>query len=267
VRPTPAFDALASLPAPVVAAAALVTLLGDPLLLLALVALGHWRAPPVAAEPRRAFRTLVVLGLAAAALTLALKGLFALPRPPGAAEAGYGFPSGHALGAGAVYGGAAVAFDRLDARRRAAGAGTLVVLVALSRVVVGVHYLADVAAGAALGVGLALAAARRRRALLIAGVAGVAALALAGPRVPEAAVVAGGVGGAALAPRTDDSGPVPLRVAAPGLVAVAGLGGALTAVSLPLAALALGGGVLAWTVVALPALAKNGVWRPQNVSR
>jgi hypothetical protein len=41
----------------------------------------------------------------------------------------------------------------------------------------------------------------------------------------------------------------------------------LTALTLPLPALALGGGVLVYGVVALPALAKNGVWRPQNVSR
>lgn len=253
-RASPFFDAVASVPDVL---AAPVTLLGDPLLLLALVALGYWRAPPVAERPRRAFATLVGIGLASAGLTLALKGAFALPRPPGAAETGYGFPSGHALGAAAVYGGAARLFDRVDPTRRRAVAGLLVAAVALSRVALGVHYLVDVVAGAALGLALAVVFSRPRRAVVAAGVFGVAALVLARGQTGEAAVVAGGAVGAALGPDGAGDAAVPARVVVPGVVAVGGFGAVLTTVDLPLAALALGGGAMLWGVVALPDLAKN----------
>jgi membrane-associated phospholipid phosphatase len=253
-RASPLYDPLASVPDLL---AAPVTLLGDPLVLLALVAVGYWRAPPVAEESRRAFATLVGIGLASAGLTLALKGAFALPRPPGAAETGYGFPSGHALGAAAVYGGGARLFDRVDPTRRRLVAGALVAGVALSRVALGVHYLADVVAGTALGLTLAVALTRPRRALLAAGVCGVAALALARGQVGEAAVVAGGAAGAALGPDEVGDTPVSLPVAVPGLAVVGGVGAVLTTVALPLAVLALGGGALFWGVVALPRLAKK----------
>jgi membrane-associated phospholipid phosphatase len=254
-RATAAYEAVAGVPDLL---AAPVTLLGDPLVLLALVAVGYWRAPPVAEEPRRAFATLVGVGLASAGLVLALKGLFALPRPPGAAATGGGFPSGHALGAAAVYGGAARLFDRVDTTRRRLVAGALVAGVGLSRVALGLHYLVDVAAGAALGLALALALDRPRRALAAAAVCGVAALVLASGRVGEAAVVAGGAAGAALAP--DDVGdvPVPGRLVVPGLAALVVLGALLATADLPVGALALGGGVVLWGVVALPAAEKSG---------
>lgn len=253
-RASPLFDALVGLPD---AVAAPVTLLGDPLLVLALITVGYWRAPPVAERPRRAFATLVGVGLASAGLTLALKGAFALPRPPGAAEAGYGFPSGHALGAAAVYGGAARLFDQVDLTRRRVAAGALIATVALSRVVLGVHYLVDVVAGAALGLALAAALSGPRRALAAAVVCGLAGLALARGQVGEAAVVVGGAAGAAPRANPADDTALPVRVVVPGTVAVGGLGAVLTSVDLPLAALALGGGVMIWGVVALPDLAKK----------
>lgn len=253
-RASPLYDLLASLPDAIAGA---VTLLGAPLVLLALVAVGYWRAPRVAEEPRRAFATLVGIGLASAGLTLALKGAFALPRPPGAAETGYGFPSGHALGAAAVYGGAARLFDRIDPTRRRAVAGLLVAGVALSRVALGVHYLADVVAGVALGLTLVVALDRPRRALLAAVGCGAAALVLAGGRVGEAAVVAGGAVGAALAPDDVGDAPVSGRLVVPGIAVVGGLAAVLTTADLPVGVLALGGGVLFWLVVALPSLAKK----------
>lgn len=253
-RASPLFDALAGLPD---AVAAPVTMLGDPLVLLALVAVGYWRAPPVAERPRQAFATLVGIGLASAGLTLALKSAVALPRPPSAAETGYGFPSGHALGAAAVYGGAARLFDRVDPTRRRLAAGALVAAVALSRVALGVHYLIDVVAGVALGLTLAAALSGPRRASAAAVACSLAGLALARGRVGEAAVVAGGAVGAALGGDSADNTPLPVRVVAPGTIAAGGLGVALRSVDLPLAALALGGGLMLWGIVVLPDLAKK----------
>ncbi|MFB6280465.1 MAG: phosphatase PAP2 family protein [Haloferacaceae archaeon] len=223
---------LSGLPAPVVALFAAVTLLGNPLVLFAGLVVLYWRAPPVAPEPRRAAAALVALGLAAAALTLALKAAFALPRPPGAAESGFGFPSGHALGATVVYGGAALLLDRPDRRGRRYAAAAVVASVALSRLVLGVHYLADVVAGVAVGgavLGAVVAFDLRRpgRAFALAAALGVLALALV--RTPEgaadAAAVAGGTIGGGLAWRAaaDEVGPVPLPAAAAGLLAGLGL--------------------------------------------
>lgn len=257
VRPSPLYDLLAGLPDPVVALAALVTLLGDPVVLLAALALGYWRAPPVAAAPRRAFATLVCLGVAAAGATLALKAAFALPRPPGAATPGFGFPSGHALGAAAAYGGAARLFDRIDRRRRVLVAGVLVAAVALSRVVLGVHYLVDVVFGTAAGLAVARSADRPRRAALLAVGCGLAALAAAGPRTAEAAAAAGAAVGAALAPRDVDPAPVPFRLLVPRLVVVGGTGLLLDGAALPAAALALAGGTVTYAVLAAPAARKN----------
>ncbi len=67
----------------------------------------------------------------------------------------FGFPSGHASGATAIWGGLAVVFRK---RRLAWLAPFLVALIALTRLYLGVHFLADVLGGALLG-GLVLLAA------------------------------------------------------------------------------------------------------------
>lgn len=92
------------------------------------------------------------LALGGFALTLALKYGFALPRPPGAGTDGYGFPSGHAIGATVVYGGLAGLLAPHD-RRVTRVAAALVLVVAASRVLIGVHYLVDVVVGVAVSVG------------------------------------------------------------------------------------------------------------------
>ncbi len=259
LRPSPLYDLLAGLPDLVVVLAGLVTLLGDPAVLLAALAFGYWRAPPVATAPRRAFATLVGVAVAAAGLTLALKAAFALSRPPGAATAGFGFPSGHALGSAATYGGAVRLFDRVDRRRRVLVAGTLVGTVALSRVVLGVHYLVDVVAGTALGLALAFATDRPRRATVAAVACGLAALALAGPRTGEAAATAGAAVGVVLAPRGVGDATVPVRLLVPGLVVVAGATVALARATPPPSALALAGGTVTYVVLAAPA-ARESRW-------
>lgn len=116
-----------------------------------------------------------VLALIAAytALAVLLKSLFMLPRPSGAGEplalrwipsvfagvftsattaSGSGFPSGHALGATMVWGGLAFVLDRVAFRTRVGAAGVIVLLVSMSRIVLGVHYVVDVLAGVVVGV-------------------------------------------------------------------------------------------------------------------
>ena len=159
---------------PVIVFFALVTQLGDVWFLFlfgsALYVAGD-RFPHLGVDRRRG---LFVLGLALAyvALVGALKTVFLLPRPPGAAVApavgwlpailepvytdiatghGPGFPSGHALGTTMVWVGAALVLDAGTRRTRLGVAGLVVALVSLSRLVLGVHYAVDVVAGAAVG--------------------------------------------------------------------------------------------------------------------
>jgi len=71
----------------------------------------------------------------------------------------YAFPSGHALAATATYGALAMALymslrARRDRRLVLAAFGALILLIAASRVVLGVHYLLDVLAGTIGGVAL-----------------------------------------------------------------------------------------------------------------
>lgn len=119
-------------------------------------------------------RGLFVLGLALAYVALigVFKNAFLLPRPPGAGDAplewwipaaiepvfidittadGPGFPSGHALGTTMVWGGVALILDQEARWLRLGTAAAVVVLVTLSRLVLGVHYAVDVVVGVALG--------------------------------------------------------------------------------------------------------------------
>ncbi|MEA5146508.1 MAG: diacylglycerol kinase [Candidatus Limiplasma sp.] len=96
----------------------------------------------------------------------ALKNLFLRDRPPLAlraiAETGYSFPSGHAMAAAAFYGFLMYlvwqsAWPVRRKRRTALLLGLLIVLVAGSRVYLGVHYLSDVVAGLAVATGYLIA--------------------------------------------------------------------------------------------------------------
>lgn len=120
-------------------------------------------------------RGLFVFGLVLTYVGLigVLKNTFQLPRPPGAAEPvalqwlpaafavivdsittadGPGFPSGHALGSTMVWGGLALVLHRGSFRTRIGVATALVVLISVSRLVLGVHYAIDVVIGVGLGV-------------------------------------------------------------------------------------------------------------------
>jgi len=140
-----------TLPDSVVELFRVLTHLGDPVALLVLVAAGYLLANHLGVSSTR-MAAAMGLALGGFALTLALKYGFALPRPPGAGTDGFGFPSGHAIGATVVYGGLAGMLAPRD-RRVTRVAAALVVVVAASRVIIGVHYLVDVVVGVAVGVG------------------------------------------------------------------------------------------------------------------
>lgn len=116
----------------------------------------------------RTARTIALALPLAAVLTEALKAATARPRPDFAPwlshASGLSFPSGHAAESAAVY--LVLAAYGARAAPRAApvlygAALILVVLIGLSRVVLGMHWPSDVAAGWALGGAVAFALTRR----------------------------------------------------------------------------------------------------------
>ncbi|MFC7133732.1 MULTISPECIES: phosphatase PAP2 family protein [Salinibaculum] len=233
---------------------ALLTHLGDPPFLLAIVAVYYWLA-----DDRRSPALLVGFALVAVALTIFLKNGLAQPRPPAAVQAvapeteSYGFPSGHAIGATVVYGGLVAVDARLRNRKVVAGLAALVALVGLSRVVIGVHYLGDVVVGHA--VGLAVVAALwytpyRRRTLAAATGSVIAVLAVAVTESgPDPLFTFGGALGATAVfatvdvdelPTVDGLGPSVVLVAA-GLALLGGTYALALAVGHPLAVVTAGG--------------------------
>jgi undecaprenyl-diphosphatase len=109
---------------------------------------------------RTAAAVLLWSTLGAILLNNVLKAAFDRPRPAlfewGTRVHTTSFPSGHAMSAAAIYGTVAFLAARLARRRRArtaiyAASALLIVLVAASRVYLGVHYPTDVAAGLLVG--------------------------------------------------------------------------------------------------------------------
>lgn len=267
-----------TLPAVVVALFSLLTHLGDPATLMVVVTLGYLLAARVDVVPTR-LAAVFALGMGALALTVALKGTFALPRPPGATVDGYGFPSGHAIGATVVYGGLAALLPARNRDHRVAlvaAAAVLVGVVALSRVVIGVHYVVDVVVGTVVGLTFLAVALRvgpgvRPETVSVAAVGRVFAVAVAvglfalvgaGGREAAAAVGAavGGWGawrlvGSAVARDAlsrSETGVVVLS-----LVPLAVGVGVVPAADLPLVVTAVAMAVLVGSVVALPRLAAS----------
>lgn len=139
-----------------------VTHFGDPLVVTALAvlaAIGCW-----VIGRRRDAVYLIAVRVVVVVLGFALKEAVARARPslpqPVAHASGYSFPSGHALGAAALYTSVAVvAAGMVRARWRPALVAVAVVVplaVATSRVLLGVHFPSDVVAGLVLGWGVAL---------------------------------------------------------------------------------------------------------------
>ena len=156
-----------ALPGAVVDALAVLTRLGDGATLVALAAILYW----FGAEPDRESRaTVLAIAVATLALVAGLKGIFEVQRPLYAADPalafapetypGWSTPSAHAMGAAAVYGGLAVVMDVGRRWQRYVVAGVVIATVALSRVVLGLHYVGDVLLGVALGLLLVSVAVR-----------------------------------------------------------------------------------------------------------
>lgn len=160
------------LPVVLVVLAALVTQLGDSWFLFSVLGTLYWfgdALPGPLSLDRRLAAFALALGLGARAVATTLKEWLQYPRPPGAdatvgpdlvpavveplyvaaaTAGGFGFPSGHAISAVVVYGGLALL---VGSRRGYGAAAILAVVVPLSRVVLGVHYLVDVLVGVAVG--------------------------------------------------------------------------------------------------------------------
>lgn len=131
------------------------THLGDGAFLLVLGVLLYWFG---ARETRRERAFVVAVGVAVFALSVGLKGIVQLPRPElafaPAGYPGYSFPSAHAMGSAGVYGALAATMTRGRPLWRYLTAGLIVGVIALSRVVMGVHYAGDVVVGVLLGFGV-----------------------------------------------------------------------------------------------------------------
>jgi len=109
---------------------------------------------------RRAAVTLLIAVLGIPMLVVVLKPLYGRPRPDAVAHLdavdSASFPSGHALAAAVFFGTTAlIAAERTASELRrvliTAAAGSIIVLVALSRVYLGVHYSSDVLGGVLVG--------------------------------------------------------------------------------------------------------------------
>ncbi len=100
---------------------------------------------------------LLLLAVFSAACVHALKDVFKLPRPPQelwkVSASGYAFPSGHATVASAFWSYFSMKMKSLMLYLLAA---IIVILIASSRVILGVHYLRDVLGGIGIGILIAL---------------------------------------------------------------------------------------------------------------
>lgn len=243
------------------------THVGDPAVVLAAAPVVYWFASPRFVSNRDAARVLAVT-VGALSLVVVLKHGFAAARPPPAVARvvadGYGFPSGHTTGSTAFYGSLAAVASAWSRRVRYAAAGSVVALVAATRLLLGVHYLVDVLAGVLVGSAYAWVALRASEedvwnALALAVLVGVAALLVAW--TPDAAASLG-IAAGALAAWTRTRGewtalsaryvPVLAALAAPAGLPLAFDAGPLTAL--------VGGLITGIGVVWVPV-------RAQNVSR
>jgi hypothetical protein len=242
----------AAVPDSVVPAFEAVTALGSAQVAVVVLAVGYWLGR------RRATAAVVAYSFATVAVVLVAKHALGLPRPPATLWVvpadGYGVPSGHAAAGAVVYGGLAAEYGwRLeDAPWRLVGTVALVALVAVSRVVLGVHYLGDALAG--VGVGLAVLGGCRVltggdpvRAFLVATVAAVPAVIVAGATPETVGVLGATLAGAATLAVVD----VPRLESHRERVALVGVGGA------GIVGLALLGGPVATTLVG--AIARQAV--------
>ncbi|EMA09386.1 PAP2 superfamily protein [Haloarcula vallismortis] len=240
IRAVGVTEVLSALPGAVVVLFALITQLGDFWFTFLACGLLYWLGPwtPKLGRGLTRDRTAMLVALLAVgvALVVSLKGLFMLPRPPGAGAAthaellpaalrgvyesmatgeGFGFPSGHATLSLLVWGGIAWALRVGTRRQRTAAAGTIIALIGLSRLVLGVHYLADILAGfviAGTAFALALGALKTpERVFGLAAVIAVLGLLVTGVSRDSAGALGVAVAGAAVWSLLGETIPEPTR--------------------------------------------------------
>jgi membrane-associated phospholipid phosphatase len=255
-----------AMPAELVPLFWVITVLGSAKFLMIALSLAYWNDQ----QRRRELLAVISVAFVAVSLTLALKYWFGLPRPPAAVRhypvepSPVGCPSGHAIAATTVYGGALIAMDEYRDRATVLGVGALVALIGLSRVVLGVHYLGDVLAGFAIGLVMlgVLAVAIDRGAAAVFGLAvvlSIPALLVTTDTGDAALALGGSVGG--LTGAVWRSGVARFRSRAErAFVNVAGVGFvgvsliAIEAVETQLIVATVGNAALAFGIVALPSL-------------
>ncbi len=135
---------------------ALFTRMGDGATVVTLAIIFYWFG---AWRDWRKRGMLMAIAVTTLAMSAGLKGVFDVARPVYVADLafapaeypGLSTPSAHAMGSAAIYGGLAVVMETGKKWQRYLVAGVIISLVALSRVVIGVHFLGDVVLGVALG--------------------------------------------------------------------------------------------------------------------
>lgn len=148
-------------PEPLVGPLVGVTFLGSPTFLAfatpAIAYLGY-RVGHLNRRDAIRFVAIAALGMG---ISASVKFVIGLPRPPEAmwlvSEDGFGFPSGHAIVSTSVAVGYATLAETRSRRRTYVLAFGFAAVIALTRVLLGVHYLLDVLAGIALGLAIVAA--------------------------------------------------------------------------------------------------------------
>lgn len=237
-----------------------ITELGNVVVLLVVFVLDYWYG-----DHRRGAHAIGV-AFGGMALITALKYAIAAPRPPATVNVvpigGYSFPSGHAVTATIGYG--ILAYDvRVGPKwARYTAAAVVIAAVALSRVVLGVHFVRDIVAGVVVGLAFLVAAIALTRHeprlsfLLAVGVSVVAVV--VGGAAPISVLFLGASVGAALAwelmdgvPRVESTrGRLALLLG--GVPVLGGLGYAVAELGLPLPLVFLGSGLMAAVILVAP---------------
>lgn len=281
-----------ALPEIVVALFGLSSHLADPWFVFGTIALFYLTASNRWDEtPRQTGAMLMSLVVCGLAVTLLAKVLVGAPRPSAAAvpatppnwfprsmsvwfrsvttASGFGFPSGHAIAATVLYGGAAFLLDSLPLDLRRGLAAALIGVISLSRVVIQVHYLVDVVVGVVVGgivlwvivragvrtsisdptVGFVLAGGLALTAVSVAALQGYDS------ELGEALITVGVAAGGALGWRVCDGGePRVHPVLAAGVVAVGGGVGGVVYISSDAAAVMICAGAVTAGIVSAPSL-------------
>lgn len=132
----------------------LITYLGNELVFIILIAVIY------IVYDKRYAKNLTILLLTTTYINSFLKDIFKDPRPPVGSieETSYGFPSGHSQGSATFYGYIGYEFrDKIKPNVIPLILSVIILLVAFSRVIIGVHDFQDIGAGLIFGVSVMLA--------------------------------------------------------------------------------------------------------------